>query len=576
MRCAKCGEQCPPGEVYCPNCGAALLRPSRRRRRFSKKRLIRAAVLLLLCVGLIVGAIVGVVKLIQGLSGGGGSLKDTYPLVYLKDNEVFLKDGEADKRNISPQLSQAVADIWKSDAKQLSALSRDGTALYYLDGYDPDLRQGVLYVKQRDAERAKIADGAFEYFVVSQDGGRVLYLTGYDSATQTGELYLYTRKDGSSRKLAASVVPGFYCFSPNGERVAYAKQTSLEQHEADIYLDAGGEQPELIDERAYMPLMVTDKGAVYYAKNPELENKQTFSLYLKDGRKDTERLANDVRYIWTNPTGGELLFLANYTGQVGDLYYQKAGQDREKVDGNVTDLLFGQGTVLTRANRLIPVGVADRESLSEAIAYWKKDASGVTLAARYKGGEVLEVVQAASTPVCLASRDLTRFFFVKEGVLSARGYDRKSAALTEEMVLTQAVVSVGVSQDGKTVYALKGEAASSALVRIGEDGQEQTLAEGVHAFQVSASGKSVLYLANFDSAARSGELYLNTQGQPQTRIASSVAEYIVQQDPSNGEMKRIYLLSDYDTAKQVGLLYLYDGGELPVKLDSDVQKVLRY
>lgn len=575
MRCTKCGEQCPPGEVYCPTCGAALLRPSRRRRRFSKKRLIRAVILLLLCIGLIVGAIVGVVKLIQGLSGGG-SVKDTYPLVYLKDNEVFLKDGEADKRNISPSLSQAVADIWRSDAKQLSALSRDGTALYYLDGYDPDLRQGVLYVKQRDAERAKIADGVFEYFVVSQDGGRVLYLAGYDSATQTGELYLYTRKDGSARKLAASVAPGFYCFSPNGERAAYAKQTSLEQHEADIYLDSGGEQPELIDERAYMPLMVTDKGAVYYAQNPELEKKQTFSLYLKDGRKDRERLANDVRYIWTNPAGSELLFLANYTGEAGDLYYQKAGQDREKVDGSVTDLFFGQGAVLTRANRLIPVGVADRENLSDAIAYWKKDASGVSLAARYKGGEVLTVVQAPSTPVCLASRDLSRFFYVRDGVLATRGYERKEAALTEEAVLTQAVVSVGVSQDGKTVYALKGEAASSALVRIDADGQEQTLAEGVHAFQVSASGRSVLYLANFDSAARSGELYLNTLDRPQVRIAGSVAEYIVQQDPSNGEMKRVYFLSDYDAAKQVGLLYLYDGGELPVKLDSDVQKVLRY
>lgn len=516
---------------------------------------------------------------ITGLLGIGNN----HPLVYIKDNAFYVKDGGKQSQKISEKIfNDETMTSWVADESQgrnytMIVKQRDnGKKLYYYDNIKTENGFfGDIKMYELGGQPKKVAEGAYYGFAVSDDGKSVLFVQNYNQEKQSGDLYIY--KDGKKEKLASGAMAEGYKFSSDGKAVAYVENVDAAKKSWDLYVKRDGGQKEKIDSGSVTLVDIeSDGNSVYYAKPNENTN-PSYDLFVKEKGKQAKCIANNIADLTIDPKNKSLFILADYDAekQSATLYLKEGQKDKVKVDENVIGLIkLGQDKFDT-ASRFAGNQNADALYMKD----YNKESSSADIYYKHGSNAKVKVAAGAGLGGIQYSEDLSKIAFYKadtnsgELTLYTTTASQGNTSYKENKVSDKLSTYGNMSKNGSLiVYSKKsgsGDDAKEDLYIVKEDGKSEKIGSSViGASRVSKDGKVVLFLEENNGS-------YNLCMKQSDKAKETIFNGLTQSDKYyTYDFKKIYYTKGYDSTNSKGELYLKQSGKTAEKIDNNVAIVL--
>ena len=294
MFCPMCGVANPDGAKFCLQCGAQIItEPSIRLKRSKTKFIILGTA----CFTIIVSILLCVLLIPNKSSDTCFSNHRTQAGILTIDgtNKYTIFTGKGDA---------IVSEL--SDIEQVDH-NLDQSVVAVLDD------EGTLYL----ADETKMTEVGSHVlsFRLSDNGTGIAYVTREDNNIQT--LQLYDVKKQSSIKIDENVTEYCYCISPNGNSVAYIKD-SYSSEDFVSYMCINGKDIKEIGHTKYPKAIADDGKYLYFTEGGN------FYVKKKDGQ---QKLSSDsVESIILNYDYSQIIYSKNGNG-----YYSMDGNAPQKI-----------------------------------------------------------------------------------------------------------------------------------------------------------------------------------------------------------------------------------------------------
>jgi hypothetical protein len=516
---------------------------------------------------------------ITGLLGIGNN----HPLVYIKDNAFYVKDGTKQAQKISEKIfndetmTSWVADDSMSKNYTMIIKQRDnGKKLFYYDNIKSGNEfSGDLKMYELGGKPQKVAEGAYLGFAVSNDGKSVLYVQNYNRKNKAVTC-IFT---GTARKRnwASGVMAGGFKFSSDGKAIAYVENVDMEKNTWDLCVRRDGSQKEKIDSGTISLIDIENDGkSVYYVK-PGENAEISYDLYVKEKGKQSKCIANNISDLTIDGKNKSLFILADYNSekQSGTLYLKENQKDKVKVDENVIGLVkLGQDKFETET-RFAGNGNSDALYIKD----YNQESSTADIYYKHGGNAKVKVAAGAGLGSLQYSDDLSKIAFYKSDANSGEITLYTATASQEKTSYKENKVSDKLSNYGNMskngsliVYTKKSgsdENPKEDLYIVKEDGKSEKIGSSVTgASRVSKDGKVVLFLEDND-------VKINLCMKQSDKAKEIIFNEMTQNDRYyTYDFKNIYYTKGYDATSSKGELYLKQSGKDAEKIDTGVSIVL--
>lgn len=565
--CPNCGSQLEDGASFCNACGAQIEQQQTVTTPPQKSGSAKKFILL----GVIAAAVVALVIIL--ISAFSGSKNPDYAL-YIRDGELFYSKLSGKPTEITSDLWDGAtnSDLLSKPYSSYFTVTQDGKRLFYVDKY----KDGVtLYTKdltKSKAEAEKIDSDIYEY-VVSEDGKTLTYLKS------DGDSYILYQHNLKEKTKVASKVDEFIV-SMDGKKIIYIND------EGDMY-SYNGKDSDKISSSVTDVYMVDKKlSKICYQKEDV--------LYVKNGKKDAEKIASDVVKVKAYPTG--------------EIYYFTSVEEEPVADGDTVDMVKQ-----TLKQQLAENGMGEKN------LYYYDGKKAEKISTAYSSisfpSDVPVAIYVTIDIDDIEIKDVSSLSDILEDSMKAYILCGKTLNEVSDPAEIQDLV---VSEDGTVVYYISdiddegkyGDLYKMAISK-GKLGKAERVDSDVSTYSLSiVTDKNLpLYYKELDSEGNSGELYINKQridfdvrlgynsfidenntiayytdwnSEKQqgtlkvatlkgksTKVADDVHSYTV---TPNGDILYLY---DYNITSLKGELHLFNGKK-STKLDDDVVRIISF
>lgn len=364
--------------------------------------------------------------------------------------------------------------------------SLDGTTVAWLTSND------TLYL-YRKGELTEVAKDV-ESFLLSAEGAGIAYVDG------DRDLRLYSVKKDSGEKISSDVLEESFCISPNGQSVAYVKETDDEYK---MYVSVNGKEEEKIGNRLY-PYAISDKGEFLYYLN--LENE---ALYVMEDLEDSTKLTpDDSRYslrLYLNADHTQLLF-----DMSSNIYVVDNGDEKIKITSNGMDQ-FGDfeifGTVQDEKRSCVTWPVEELEE-----QYFLNDEGGL-----YYLDSSFEPHHVASSVSYFHTSEAGDVLYYVAGYSDTLYRGEGNGKKMEAKQIASGVYGFVITADGTHCYY---ENSSDQLMYVKKNGAPKKIADDIYNFVVSHDGYA--FVVCDYSSSTGGTLYSSHNGSEKKRLSEGV------------------------------------------------------
>lgn len=283
--CTNCGVQTSTEAAFCKNCGASLTldepKVKKHRPRKDKQSLKKAFLLGGIGAASIV-LVIAVSILVSTLLGGDGRIIDSNYALYVKEQELMLRDLSKDQSlQVTSRLidnSSSNIDVSNRDLVEAAysmnnycTLSKNGKILVFPDRIDPYEGFSLYYrdLTKPDEQAVKIDSDITSYQI--NDAGTLI--TFIKERYSDGALYQYDLNNNNKTKIDSDVKT--YDVSSDGSKIWYLNG------EGNIYLKTSDEYKVKLCSDVAVLLKVYDTGEIYYLRSNPTILMSYFDDYMK-------------------------------------------------------------------------------------------------------------------------------------------------------------------------------------------------------------------------------------------------------------------------------------------------------
>lgn len=396
-------------------------------------------------------------------------------------------------------------------------------------------------------------DDSLSSLCLYRNGNKVLYVDHLDDVSDTGTLNLVNmnKKDGKL-KIDSDVFPYTYLTNSDFSAIVYSKDDAGYQY------DVRKKDKQKFPQNAY-PVAFNKKMTDYLLMDDEDR------LYVKFGKKDKEKIADDVSVIYARRTEFSSKSLLLYTEYDSDeetysLYSYKKGVKNYLLDSDEVGVILYKGETGY-------IAAVDCEDDTVEIYYY----DGKTLT------DVITATDAVGFMSNYGDSDKPMYVVVDEDgdyYLLIEGTKTYLSSIDEKEILHKVIFS----KDGSRVLFVTydeeddpAEANTAYLCDIQKKGKSYTLKPAKTIYDINYnsayfdSRNKLVYLQDWDSDNLNGDLY-----QENKHIASDVYSLIY----ANGNNRSdIYYLTDYDKKTGSDAVTLnYSNGSRNKVVSTDVRE----
>ncbi len=449
-----------------------------------------------------------------------------FPVVYSKDNTLYIAPLEKETNSLSDFLTV------KENTSPEVSIADSGNAVYFFENYDDETKTGSLFVTYDGREKIPVSGKAFRTICLSTDGKSVLYAENPDLDAEVSKLYMYEK---------------------GGEKILISDSAQL-----------------------YYFFMDADTGNVFYVESGD--------LYIKDG-KNPEKIDSDTDYILCVPDGSSVV----YKKKSGELYFWKKSKQPEKLsdsaskvmaqsvhpenfiwysksDDTGADLFVYDGAPVKLDENVMNIYECDPARAS--VLYTKNfnpETFDYDVSLIYKGGKPEKLTSSKDGYVyATSSTDFKKTAYIENDKL----YIREHGMLAEEepVLIAENVETYKMSQNGESIAYVSGDKLYLKYKdKLGE------VASEVEEYHFTPDGDTLCYMANYNEAKRSGNLYIRNAQKPQAESLKVDSDVMRTYYARNG--RNIIYIRKYNNETGEGELCVFRKGEIHT-IDSGNVKIL--
>lgn len=389
-----------------------------------------------------------------------------FPVIYSKDNTLYIAPLTKQSVGISDFLTV------NENTKPITEIADSGNAVYFFENYDDATKTGSLFVTYNGKDKLPISSKAYKNIYISADGKTALYAENPDLENMSAKLYTYKK----------------------------------------------GEKKALVSEKADINSFFMDKksGHVFYTDFVSGAN----DLYFKNG-KSSEKIDSEVRAVIGVPDGNSVI----YTKNSGDVYYWQKSKQPQKISSSASEMIISpiepQAFLWCTAgddfasdmyvfdNQPIKLddnvkSVLQCDPKRANVLYSKNfnpENFTYDVALIYKGGmaEKLTTVSGDSARAS-ASNNFSQIAYIENGNL----YIVEKGLFAEDSPILAAenVKSFKLNKSGNATAYISGD---TLYLRYRDEVAE--ISSGVTDYRFTNDGNTLCYIANYNQAKNSGNLY---------------------------------------------------------------------
>ncbi|MCX7715184.1 MAG: zinc finger Ran-binding domain-containing protein [Clostridia bacterium] len=554
MICKKCSTDNPPENKVCVNCGSVLSAQdtlTKKRRHLFRK-----------FGGLIAVFAVCLIMFVFNIGTFNPKYempidRSQHPIVYVKNNALGVKPVSKPSSVLSDYL---IANESSGQQPKVS-LSKNGEGLYFLEGYDDVTRTGSLFASYNGKTKIPISSRAYGNMQVSANGKYVLFMESPILDKNWGTLYIYT-KNGKKEKIADNVCLNEFGFSEDNKNIAYI-EFSDSSGKGDLYYQKINGSREKIDADVSKIIHISSFSSVLYLKSNTSGNYDLH--YWKRGGTSKEISKNvPENMVYTSSLSDNLFFCSDNTSSSScTLYSSTKSKVANVVDTAVLTPLYWD---------------ANYQNIIYTKNFSVSDFTSDTYL-KLKGQNAVKILSATDNSHTSVSctydfKTIAYIGDIKNGLGNL--YIRKFGlfANNEPEMIAQNVSNFEFSKTGKTlVYTASPNGDANKNLYLYSNKKTTLIAENIQDknYRLTADAKAVFYIANYNGAKDSGNLFYKNVLKPNSgsiKIDSDVARLFYPRSSN-----QVIYTKNYSTETGESELYLWKNKKAKL-IDSGIIRVL--
>lgn len=415
---------------------------------------------------------------------------------------------------------------------------------------------------------------------IADSGSAVYFFENYDDATKTGSLFV--TYDGKEKIPVSSKVYKNIYVSLDGKTVLYAENPNMETMSAKLYTFKKGEKKTIISEKADINSICMDKktGHVFYTDVV----KNAHDLYMSNG-KNTEKIDSDIKSILGVPDGSSVI----YKKSNNEVYYWQKSKQPNKISDSAVNMILSRVNPKSfmwygeSDNSSANMYVYDKQSMKldeKVMSIYKCDPKRANVlysknfnpenfsydvAMIYKGGSSEKIISVASGAANVAVSDnFAKTAYIENNNLYIK--EKGFFAEEEPILIAENVKSFKMNKAGTAIAYI-----SENMMYLRYKNKVSEVSVGVADYNFTDDGKTLSYIANYNEAKNSGNLYTKTVNKP-NKDSVKIDSDVMRTYYARGG-KNIVYIKNYNNETGDGELCIFRNGKTST-IDSGKIRVL--